>query len=145
MNLSSAVDDAKAAIADLVGVLARVDDDSRALREAITRFDHATVLERALRLERTVDAVKEAEQFVVGAVARTVAEGCREAVAADLDALRAHAAHVMQFQRNTAVLLEKARGFNRAHQQALLPPTQSYGRRARFVDGAVASSLRTAG
>ena len=52
---------------------------------------------------------------------------------------------MLQFQKNTAVLLEKARRFNRAHQQALLPPTQSYGRRARFVDGTVTSSMRTAG
>lgn len=145
MNLSSAVLDAKAAIADLCGVLARVDDDSRALREAIARFDHAVVLELSLRLERTAVAVNEAEAFVVAAVARARAEGTTAAIADDIADLRGRAAAVMLFQKNTAVLLEKARGFNRAHQQALLPPTQAYGRRARFVDGAVTSSMRTAG
>lgn len=143
--MSAAVDDARAAIADLCAVLGRVDDDGVALHDAITRFDHTTVLDVALRLERSLEAVAPAERAVVGAVERARDEGVGAAIADELNAARAQAARVMQAQRHTAALLTKARSFNRAYQQALLPPTQSYGRRARFTEGAVASSMRTAG
>jgi hypothetical protein len=120
-------------------------DETRGLYDALARFDHEAVLTFALKSERTVLAVKDAEAAAVDVVRAARAAGAD--IGNDVVAVANRAAEVAAERARVKVLLEKARSFVAGHQRALLPPTTAtaYGRAARAVVDSRFSSVRTVG
>lgn len=149
----SAVSEAKDAIAALAAALARLENDTHELADAVARFDHETVLALSLRNERTTEQAQLLEEVCADAIAKAhTAPGGGSALNDDINGLIADARRIGLLRARTTILIDKARSFAAAHQQALLPPTsaQAYGRPgARAFGGdrfaGRVGTLRTAG
>lgn len=144
----AAVAGAKEAIAVLQATLLRLETDTKALADAVARFDHEAVLGLSLRNERTSQQAEVLEGLAEEAIGLAhAAPGGRSAIDADLTGLIADARRIGALRTRTAILIEKARAFATAHHRALLPTTTAtaYGRSARAVVDTRFSSVRTAG
>lgn len=143
----SLVDDARAAIAVLGAALARLDDDTQALQDAVARFDHEEILRLSLKSERTTEELEQAQPAAIEAVAACRDAGRAAHIDDDVKGLVAAAGRLAALRARTAMLILRARHFTRAHQQALLPTTtpMAYGRTARAAVDRSFTSVRTTG